>query len=335
MADNEAPDLPNNFFLLTGTSNPKLAEEIGKILGKEVYKPVTKFADGESRVQIPVNIRRGSIVIIQSTCPPDVDGSIVELLLMIDAAKRASADEIITVIPYFGYARQDRKDRPRVPISASIIAGVVEFAGASKICTIDIHSDPQQGFIKSPWDNLYGSYSLVPKIEELNLKDLVVASPDKGGVPMATAYAKRLNSKGLAIVFKERDVNMADQSQVMDLIGDVKGKPVLMVDDMISTAGTICNAATLIKEKGATQIFVAATHGVFSGNALENINNSPIDKIFITNTIPQPEVVTANPKIEVVSVSAMLAEAIKRIETGQSISETLILSSDSQDEKLG
>src|SRR3989344_5454763 len=309
----------NNFVLLTGTSNPKLAEDIGKILKKEVYKPVTKFADGESRVQIPINIRRGSVVIIQSTCPPDVDSSIIELLLMIDAAKRASAAEIIVMIPYFGYSRQDRKDKPRVPISAAMIARIVEFAGADKICTVDIHSDPQQGFIKSPWDNLYGSYSLVPIIESLNIKNLVVASPDKGGVPMATAYAKRLNAEGLAIVFKERDVNMTDHSHTMDMIGDVKGKTVLMVDDMISTAGTICNAAKLIKDKGAEKIIVASTHGVFSGDALENIENSPIEKVYITDTIPQTEEVLKNPKIEIVSVAPMLAEAIKRIETGESI----------------
>ncbi|MBI2022499.1 ribose-phosphate diphosphokinase [Candidatus Daviesbacteria bacterium] len=317
----------DNFVILTGTSNPSLAEDIGKILKRQVYKPVTKFADGESRVQIPINIRRGSVVIIQSTCPPDVDGSIIELLLMIDAAKRASADEIIVMIPYFGYSRQDRKDKSRVPISASMIARIIEFAGAAKISTVDIHSDPQQGFIKSPWDNLYGSYSLVPIIEELNIKNLVIASPDKGGVPMASAYAKRLNAQGLAIVFKERDVNTQDQSETLEMIGQVNGKTVLMVDDMISTAGTICNAAKLIKERGAEKIIVAATHGLFSNKALENIENSPIEKVYITDTITQPKQILDHSKIEVVTVAPMLAEAIRRIETGESISETLILPS--------
>lgn len=322
---NQSEEKVSDFILLTGTSNLPLTREIGKLLGKTVYNPVTKFADGETRVQIPINIRRGSVIIIQSTCPPDIDGNIMELLLMIDASKRASADEIIVVIPYFGYARQDRKDRPRVPISSSVIAQAIEFAGADKICTIDIHSDQAQGFVQIPWDNLFGSYCLVPRLEKENFKNLVVASPDKGGVPIATAYAKRLGADGVAIVYKERDVASINQSEALDLIGDVKGKTVLLVDDMIDTARTLANAARLLKERGALSILAAATHGVLSADAIERIDNSPIEKVIITDTIPQQKLVTHNPKFEIISVATLVAEAIKRIESGQSISEKLII----------
>lgn len=325
LSDEILKEKVGDFVLLSGTSNLALAEKIGQILGKEVYKPVSKFADGEIRVQIPVNIRRGSVVIIQPTCPPDIDGSILELLLMIDAARRASAEEIIVMMPYFGYARQDRKDRPRVPVSASLIANLIRIAGADKICTLDIHSDQSQGFVQIPWDNLYGSYCLVPRLEKENLKNLVVASPDKGGVPIATAYAKRLGADGVAIVYKERDVHAINQSEALDLIGNVKGKTVLLVDDMIDTARTLVNAAKLLKEKGAETIWAAATHGVLSSDATQRIEDSPIEKIIITDSIPQSEAVLKNPKFEVISVASLLAEAIQRIESGESISEKLII----------
>ncbi len=315
----------DSFILLTGTSNPQLAEDIGKILGVAVHKPVSKFADGETRVQIPVNIRRGSVVIIQPTCPPDVDGAIIELLIMIDAAKRSSADEVIVMIPYYGYARQDRKDRPRVPVTSSMLAGMIQYAGADKIATVDIHSDQQQGFVKVPWDNLYGSYCMIPRLEKENFKNLVVASPDKGGVPIATAFAKRLGADGVAIVYKERDVHTVNQSEALDLIGDVKGKNVLLVDDMIDTGGTLVNAANLLKSRGAKTIWASATHGIFSKDALKKIEDSPIDKVLITDTVPQKDEVKNNPKYEIVTVADMLAEAIRRIETGESISEKLII----------
>jgi ribose-phosphate pyrophosphokinase len=244
---------------------------------------------------------------------------------MIDAAKRASAQEIIVVIPYFGYARQDRKDRSRVPISSSVMAQAIEFAGADKICTIDIHSEQLQGFVKAPWDNLYSSYCMLPRLEQENFKDLVIASPDKGGVPTATAYAKRLDASGVAIVYKVRDVVNHDQTEALDIIGDVGGKEVLLVDDIVTTAGTLCNAAELIKQKGAKKIWAAVTHGVFTEGALEKIIASPIEKILITDTVPQRKEVVDCPKVEVVSISNLLAEAIKRIESGQSISEKLIL----------
>jgi len=244
---------------------------------------------------------------------------------MIDAAKRASAQEIIVVIPYFGYARQDRKDRPRVPVSASLIAELIRHAGADKICTLDIHSDQAQGFVQIPWDNLFGSYCLVPRLEKENFQNLVVASPDKGGVPIATAYAKRLNADGVAIVYKERDVNSVNQSEALDLIGDVKGKTVLLVDDMIDTARTLVNAAKLLKARGAEKIWASATHGVLSGDAIERIDKSPIEKLIITDTIPQLNSVLKNSKFEIISVDRLLADAIQRIESGESISEKLII----------
>lgn len=315
----------NDFVLLTGTSNPKLAQDIAKLLKSEVYKPVSKFADGETRVQIPVNIRRGNVVIIQPTCPPDVDGSLIELLLMIDAAKRASANEIIVVIPYFGYSRQDRKDRPRVPISAALVAQLIEYAGADHIVTVDIHSDPQQGFAKVPWDNLYGSFCLVPRIQKEKFDNLVVASPDKGGVPIATAFANRLKAAGVAIVYKERDIATTNQSVALGLIGDVGGKNVLVVDDMIDTGGTLANAVSLLKKRGAKKIWASATHGIFSSDALVKIQNSPLEKVLVTDTVPQTEAVLKNPKIEIISVASMVAEAIKIIWSGGSISRKLII----------
>lgn len=325
LSDEILKEKVGDFVLLTGTSNLPLAEKIGTILGKPVHKPVSKFADGEIRVQIPVNIRRGSVVIIQPTCPPDIDGSIMELLLMIDASKRASAQEIIVMMPYYGYARQDRKDRPRVPVSASLIAQLIKRAGADKICTLDIHSDQSQGFVQIPWDNLFGSYCLIPRLEKEEFKNLVVASPDKGGVPIATAYSRRLKADGVAIVYKERDVNAINESEALDLIGNVTGKTVLLVDDMIDTARTLVNAANLLKEKGAGSIWAAATHGVLSADAIERINNSPIEKVIITDSIPQPEKVIKNSKFEIISVAGLLAEAIQRIESGESISEKLII----------
>lgn len=325
LSDDLLKETVADFVLLTGTSNLPLAEKVGELLGKKVHRPVTSFADGEKRIQIPVNIRRGSVVIIHSTCPPDIDGSIMELLLMIDAAKRASAQEIIVMIPYFGYARQDRKDRPRVPVSASLIANLLEVAGADKICTLDIHSDQSQGFVRIPWDNLFGSFSLVPRLEEEKFKNLVVASPDKGGVPIATAYARRLDAEGVAIVYKERDVNSVNQSEALDLIGNVAGKTVLLVDDMIDTARTLVNAANLLKEKGAKSVWAAATHGVLSADAVERVANSSIEKVIITDSIPQSETVLKNPKFEVVSVAVLVAAAIQRIESGESISEKLII----------
>ncbi len=313
----------NGFVLLTGTANLPLAKDIAKILGKDVLETVTVFSDGEKRIIIPENLRKRDVFIIQPTCPP-VDANIMELLLIIDAARRSSATEVSAVIPYFGYSRQDRKDRPRVPISASLIAGLIEYAGADRIVTLDIHSEQEPGFIKSPWDVLYGSYALIPALKKHFSKNLVVASPDKGGVPKATFYADLLDAEGVAIVYKERDVMKMNESRVLDMIGNVVGKDVLIVDDMIDTGGTICDAAKLLREKGAKRLSVAATHGIFSGSAPEKIKAANLDKIFITDTVPIRKEMLENPKVVVISVAGLLAEAINRIYSGDSLSEELI-----------
>lgn len=314
----------NGFVLLTGTANLKLAKDVALILGKTAHETVTVFADGEKRVVIPDNLRKRDVFIIQPTCPP-VDSNIMELLLMIDAAKRSSASEISVIIPYFGYSRQDRKDRSRVPISAALIAGLIEYAGADRILTIDIHSEQEPGFVKIPWDNLYSSYSLLPELKKhFSSDNLVVASPDKGGVLKATFYAELLDAEGLAIVFKERDVTKKNESKALDVIGDVKGKDVLLVDDMIDTAGTICEATRLIKERGAKSVSAAATHGLFSDPAPEKLADSFLDKIFITDSVPLRPEILKNPKMTVISVANLLAEAINCIYAGDSISERLI-----------
>ncbi len=313
----------NGFVLLTGTANLPLARDIAKILDKSAGETVTVFADGEKRIIIPENLRRRSCFIIQPTCTP-VDENIMELLLMIDAAKRSSASEVTAVIPYFGYSRQDRKDRPRVPISASLVARLIEFSGADRILTVDIHSEQEPGFVEIPWDNLYSSYSFLPILKEIYKTNLVVASPDKGGVLKAMFYADLLDADGLAIVFKERDVMKKNESHALDMIGEVNGRDVLIVDDMIDTGGTICDAAKLLKSKGAKSVSVAATHGLFSGPAPEKITRSPIDKIYVTDTVPVRREMLENPKVKIISVAKLLAEAINCIHNGDSISEKLI-----------
>ncbi len=313
----------NGYVLLTGTANIPLADEIGKILKKKVHRTVSTFADGEKRIIIPENLRRRDVFIIQPTNTP-VDSNIMELLLMIDAARRSSASEITVVVPYFGYSRQDRKDRARVPISASLVAGLIEFAGASRIVTLDLHAESEQGFTRSPWDNLFASYSLISVLKKNFQNKLIIASPDKNGVPKATFYAQKLNADGIAIVFKQRDLMKENVSEALDMVGDVQGEDVLIVDDMIDTAGTLCHAADFIMESGARSVSAAATHGLFSKPAIEKINASKIKKIFVTDTVKLSNEARNNPKIEVVTVAPLFAKAIECIHTGESISENLI-----------
>lgn len=313
----------NGFVLLTGTANLALAKDIASHLNKQVFETVSTFADGEKRIIIPENLRKRDVFIIQPTCSP-VNDNIMELFLIIDAAKRSSASEVSAIIPYFGYSRQDRKDRPRVPISASMVARLIEFAGADRILTIDIHSEQEPGFVEVPWDNLYASYSFLPVLKKTFPKDLIIASPDKGGVLKATFYADLLNADGIAIVYKERNVEKTNESRALDLIGDVEGKDALIVDDMIDTAGTLCEAAKLLKAKGARSVSAAATHGLFSGSAPKRIAEANLEKIFITDTVPIREEMKNNPKLEIVSVAKLLAEAIDCIYKGDSMSEKLI-----------
>jgi len=312
-----------NFVLLTGTANEPLAKSIAKNLKTTVTNPVTIFADGEIRVRISPNLRRRHVFIIQPTCPP-VNDSIMQLLLIIDAVKRASASEIIVVMPYFGYSRQDRKETARVPISSALVASLIENAGADRILTLDIHAEQEEGFIHNPWDNIYASYSLTPAIKRKKLENLVVVSPDKGGVLRATFYQRLLRAETLAIVYKERDLSANDNSEALAMVGDVKGKNVLLVDDIIGSAGTIVHAANFLKEKGAKRIFACVSHGLFSGDALKKIGSSAIEKIIITDSVNHREEVKKHPKIEIASIAPLLAEAIRRIEVGDSISSLIV-----------
>jgi len=313
-----------DFILLAGRSNPELAESIAKILHVEVTCPISIFSDGEIRVRIEPNLRRRKVFIIQATSMP-VNEHIMELALMADAAKRASASEVTAVIPYFGYARQDRKETSRVPISSSAVANLLINAGIDRILTLDIHSEQMEGSIKQPWDNVYGSYSLLPALKDRKMRNLVVASPDKGGFLRAAGYAKLLEAEGIAIAYKERDLALNNVSETVNIIGEVKDKDVLLVDDMVDTAGTIVHAANFIKNKGARSVRVAATHGILSGDALKKINDSAIEEMIITDSIKPREEVASNKKISIVTVAPLLAEAIRRIRTGESISKALIL----------
>lgn len=309
-------------ILLTGTAHVELARSIAKILGVDLHESVSIFSDGEIRVRVAPNMRRRQVFIIQPGAPYPND-SIMEILFMIDAAKRASASEITVIIPYFSYARQDRKEMPRVPISSSVVAQMLEQSGANRIVTVDIHSEQQQGFVQIPWDNLYGSYALLPAIKSEKLDSMIVASPDKNGMHRATGYARLLNASGVALVYKQRDVTLNNESKALAMIGDVKGKNVILVDDMLDTGGTIVHAADFIKKEGAKSIRVAVTHGLFSGKAIENISNSAVDEVIITDTIAQRPEVSKNAKVRIATVAPLLSEAIKRITSGESISSLI------------
>lgn len=304
--------------ILTGRSNPQLARDVGDLLAMTVDQPVTVFADGESHVRISKNLRRKEVFIIQPTSPP-VNDSVMELVFMIRAAKRASADEVNVIIPYYGYARQDRKDEPRVTISGADVADMLDVAGASRILTIDLHAEQMQGVLDKPWDNLYASRVLLPAIQELGTDNMVVVSPDVGGTKRAEKFSFLLNGTGdIAIVHKRRAG--ANESQALAVIGDVEGRDVLLVDDIIDTAGTMRNAANLLKDNGAQRIIVAVTHGLFTSPALERITDSPVDKVFVTDTVSLSDEVRQNEKIVVVTIAPLLKEALVKIHTGDSLS---------------
>lgn len=313
----------DDLVLITGSANQELARQIGKILKTKVTNPISIFSDGEIRVRIEPNLRRKSVYIIQPTSSP-VNDHIMELVFMADAARRASASEVIAVIPYFGYSRQDRKEMSRVPISSSVVSSMLTNAGVDKILTLDIHSEQQLGSIAKPWDNLFGSYALVPILKKRKFKYPVIASPDKGGVLRAAAYARLLQAQGIAIVYKRRDIQLNNVSGALDMIGEVADKDVFLIDDMIDTAGTIVHAAELLKKRGARKIRVAATHGLFSGDALEKIRDSVIEEVIVTDSIAQGEAVRRHPKLTIVTVAPLLAYAIKHIQRGEPLSKDLI-----------
>jgi ribose-phosphate pyrophosphokinase len=301
-------------MIFAGGSNIPLAKKISSLVGKPLGMiELKRFSDGEIWVKYGENIRGLDVFLIQSTNPPAEN--LMELLIMIDAAKRASAQTITAVIPYFGYARQDRKDQPRVAISAKLIANLLTIAGADRVITMDLHAAQIQGYFDIPFDHLYGSSVFTNKIEP-HKKNLVVVSPDVGGIKIARAYAKMLNC-GLVVIDKRRPKQ--NLAEVMNIIGDVDGKDILIVDDLIDTAGTFVGAIEALKEKGALNIFGAITHPVLSGNALERISNSQLTKLYVTDTI-KVEGINKENKIEVVSSANLFSEAIRRTFNNESIS---------------
>lgn len=303
--------------IFTGNANPALATEIAECLGLELgVAPVRSFADGEIYLQIKENVRGADVFVIQPTCSP-VDRNIMELLLMIDALKRASADRITAVLPYYGYARQDRKDKPRVPISAKLVASLIERAGATRVLALDLHAAPIQGFFDIPVDHLYAAPVLVEYFREADIENLMVVSPDAGGVERARAFAKRLAAP-LAIIDKRREeVNVAE---VMHVIGDVRDRHCLIIDDIIDTAGTLVKGAEALLNSGASAVTACATHAVLSGPAVERIQNSRLNKVIFSNSIPLRDEAQNCDRIVTLSVAQLLAQAIRSIHEETSVS---------------
>ena len=304
-------------LVFSGRANQKLTEEICKYMDVPLGKTVIRdFSDKEIYVKIEENVRGGDIFVVQSTCFPG-NTNLMELLIMIDALRRASAERITAVIPYYGYARQDRKNEPRVPITSKLIADLVVTAGADRVLTVDLHAGQIQGFFNIPVDHLFAINVLIDYIKEQKLKDLIVISPDAGGVERARAYAKRLNSS-LAIIDKRRDI--PNEAKAMNIIGDVKGKIAFIVDDMIDTAGTLMEATDALLGAGAREVHACCSHPVLSGPAGERIASSPIKTVITTNTIPLNGELEKNSKIKVLSVASLLGEAILRIHQETSVS---------------
>ena len=311
----------SNRVLFTGNSNIDLAKKVAENLKTDLGPmKVGTFSDGEINVEVNENVRGKDTFIIQSTNNP-AEKNLIELVLMVDALKRASARSVTAVIPYFGYSRQDRRVRSaRVPISAKVIADMLSEVGISRIITLDIHSEQIQGFFSFPVDNIYTANIMVKGLlEKYNVEDLQVVSPDTGGVIRARSVAKTLGVQDLAIIDKRRE--KANESEVINLIGDVEGKVCIVPDDLIDTAGTLSNASHALKDKGAKEIIAYITHPVLSGNAIENLNNSAIDKLVVSNSIDIGDKSKKCPKIDVFDISPILSEAITRIATGDSISE--------------
>jgi len=311
----------NHFKVFTGNANPALASEICYELGCPLGAAnVRSFSDGEVHLQVQENVRGADCFVVQPTCNP-VDRHLMELLLMIDALKRASAERITAVLPYYGYARQDRKDRPRMPISARLVASVIERAGADRILALDLHAAQIQGFFDVPVDHLFAAPVMVDYFDEMKGEDLTVVSPDAGGVERARAFGKRLGSP-LAIIDKRRsDVNVAE---VMHIIGEVEGQHCLIVDDLIDTAGTLVKAAEALLEQGAKSVTACATHAVLSGPAVERIENSKIEEVIVTNSIPLAESADNCTRIKQLSVAPLLAKAIQSIHEDGSVSTLFV-----------
>ena len=315
------PRVDEKFKIFCGTANPQLADEVCQFLGMQRGQAqVTRFADGEAYVQIQENVRGADVFVMQPTCRP-VDGHLMELLLMIDALKRASARRITAVMPYFGYARQDRKDKPRSPISSKLVADLLTTAGAHRALIVDLHTPQLQGFFNIPVDHLFASPVLVDHFRKLNLPNLTVVSPDAGGVERARFFAKKVDA-ALAIVDKRRtEVNVAE---VMHVIGDVKGRTCLIIDDLIDTAGTLVKTAAALMENGATEVYACASHAVLSGPAVQNIAQSVIREVVVTNTIPLTEEAKREPKIRVLSIAGLIGRAIQANHEETSVSKLFV-----------
>ncbi len=311
-----------NLMVFSGNANPDLAKETARVLGISVGDALSsKFSDGEINIQIDENVRGHDVFVIQPTCQPTND-NVMELVLMVDALRRASAGRITAVVPYFGYARQDRRVRSaRVPISAKVVADMLTKVGVNRVLTVDLHAEQIQGFFDCTVDNVYGTPLMLRDIERQHYEDLIVVSPDIGGVVRARAMAKQLGCD-LAIIDKRRQE--ANQAEVMNLIGDVTGRTCLLIDDIIDTAGTLCNAANTLKDKGAKQVVAYCTHPVLSGKAIENISNSQLDTLVVTDSIPLREEARQCPRIRQLSLAPLLAEAVRRVSNEESISAMFI-----------
>ncbi len=303
------------FKLFSGTANPEVAKDIANFLDRPLSKiNVNRFSDGEISVQIGESVRGTDCFIIQPTCAPAND-NLMELLVITDAMKRASAKSITAIVPYFGYARQDRKAAPRVPISAKLVANMMQKAGIDRVVTIDLHAGQIQGFFDIPVDNLYGSVLFFDYLKAKRLKNPIIASPDIGGVARARYFASKL---GLDMVIVDKRREKANVSEVMNIIGDVKGKDVILIDDMVDTAGTMVKAAAALKEKGATSVMAYATHGVLSGPAIDRIKDSVLDELVISDTVPFRKNCK---KIKVLKTGKLFAEVIRRIVYNESINK--------------
>jgi ribose-phosphate pyrophosphokinase len=312
-------DIVAQMMIFSGSSNPALAERVVSELRIDLGRAkVSRFSDGEVNVEIRENVRGCDAFILQSTCAPTND-NIMELVIMTDAIRRASAHRVTAVVPYYGYARQDRRPRSaRVPISAKVVANMLDSVGVNRLLTVDLHADQIQGYFEMPVDNVYGSPVLVDHIAAQGYENPIVVSPDVGGVVRARAIAKQLDDLDLAIIDKRRP--QANESRVMNVIGDVTGRTCILVDDIVDTAGTLCTAAAALKDEGAISVVAYITHPVLSGPAVERIANSAIDEMVVTDTIPLCEDAAACPKIHQLSLDRLLAEAIRRVSHEESLS---------------
>jgi len=321
--NSQSQDLLANISILAGNANPELSQQIARQMGIPLGKvQVGRFSDGEINIEIMENIRGRDIFIIQSTCPP-VNDNLMELLILADACRRAHVASITAIIPYFGYARQDRRPRAaRVPITAQMVASMIGASGINRVLTVDLHADQIQGFFPIPVDNVYASPVLLGDAWKQDLKNMVVISPDVGGVVRARALAKRLDDADLAIIDKRRP--RANELKIMNIIGEVAGKTCIMIDDMIDTAGTLTQAADFVKNEGATRVVAYITHPVLSGPALDRINASQLDELVVTDTIPLSAEALQSPKIRQLGIAELLGETMRRIALNESVSSLYV-----------